>query len=309
MKEPTVCIDYVTVTFTEESVPEIWYALGTVKGELETIGKRKWRFFGYEGDCYFLKEGHFAIGTSSDARMGTIVQASGAAARKYWRVLIPKPARVSRIDLAADAKAAPPDPDVARECWEHLGREGASESRYYSLVESRHGISRGGDTLYVGSRSSDQFGRVYDKSAKRKEGDIGSLWRYEVELKRKLAKQVAVQLLDAAETSLPLMIANYVYEWFRVRGVPPIWDYSKGATLSTVAVITGKSDEERLLWLRKQVSPTVANFVRAGRADQVLKALGLEDYFDQWLGDKLKQLGFQELLDSLIEQASEHHQA
>jgi DNA relaxase NicK len=133
-----------------------------------------------------------------------------------------------------------------------------------------------GKTLYVGSRASDQFGRVYDKAAEQRDPvNIHRRWRYEVEYKNDYAREGLDNLLSLDEpTDLPPLIQNTVWFWFDHRGIPPLFERTSGKTEFEVAAkVTDTS--RKLSWLSTQVRPTIQELMRAGLEDEVFRALGI----------------------------------
>jgi DNA relaxase NicK len=129
----------------------------------------------------------------------------------------------------------------------------------------------GGSTVYVGARSSEQYGRVYDKGVQSRTREKGLWWRWEVEYKGKLSWLYANQLLHAEDRVG--LISSKVAHWFRSRSTH---SYTASCIASCVQhSITKPSLERKLLWLSESVRPTVCLLAdRVGR-DRVLFALGL----------------------------------
>jgi len=137
--------------------------------------------------------------------------------------------------------------------------------------------SNGGTTLYVGSRASDQYGRFYDKGKERDPKSLAGMeWRYEVEFKGKRAARVLeVMKQEVARGDVEQAIGATVYKWFAGREVTPIYARNgKPLAMDVKAELT--SDEVKLLWLTKQVRPSIRRLVEHGKLDQVMDALELD---------------------------------
>ncbi len=134
-----------------------------------------------------------------------------------------------------------------------------------------------GETLYIGSRRSDQFGRLYDKAAEEANTALfGRKWRYEVEYKDRRAQNVMKALIEPEKrVPLPALIQNAVWWWFDERNIPPLFDraYNQRVAFETSGKITDTS--RQLTWLTKQVQPTVKRLLAQGEEDAVWAALGL----------------------------------
>src|SRR3989304_5980210 len=126
---------------------------------------------------------------------GCIMMLSGQDAAINWLPALALAQNVTRLDLAVTVSLADPITDVAKRAYAWVLTDPHScpgKKRKYSYVEN----SSGGQTVYIGSRASDQFGRLYDKgceSAKDACAPPGLLWRYEVEFKAYRAKKLARQ--------------------------------------------------------------------------------------------------------------------
>jgi hypothetical protein len=152
------------------------------------------------------------------------------------------------------------------------------KKRRFTFIEN----TAGGQTLYVGSRASDQFGRLYDKGCESEENlcaPPGIIWRYEVEFKSYRAKKLAIQLAETArreETDVSEDIGTFVSQWFIGRNITPIWVGASDDmdwTCEIEAQIT--DDDASLRWLSIQVRPTVERLLDRKRADEVFDALGI----------------------------------
>ena len=125
----------------------------------------------------------------------------------------------------------------------------------YSLLQT----SEHSDTLYIGSRSSDAYGRLYDKGAESKAEAYAGCWRYEVEYKRKPALAKARALWSSPDTEAA--IQGDCYRWFSDRRVLPC--FRPGAAVVGGEVPTEVADDERwLAWVRRCVQPRARELVK-----------------------------------------------
>lgn len=270
-------VDYLTVTTKSESTSaNLIHKLFSLKPqEFWTSARHKrWSFMGYVGQAY---EGIRYGLRKSEA----IVMLSGPTCQELWSKVAPLRARCSRIDLAVTVTLPARDKDVARNGYKQaLDFAGASSA----LVTS----SRGGNTLYSGSRSSRFFGRLYDKGAE--EGlEPGAIWRYEVECKKPASEAMVSALLESVD--VPVFIGDYVYQWFASRGVQPIWT-SKDTQCAIELSAYVQTPDKSLEWLRTQVKPTIARLVIAGREQEVRDALGLPNQIDSVQKEKGVKNGY-----------------
>jgi DNA relaxase NicK len=129
----------------------------------------------------------------------------------------------------------------------------------------------GGSTAYVGARSSEQYGRVYDKGIEQKVSPAGTWWRWEVELKGTAAWNGANLLNKSDDYSV--LICAMVAGWFRSR-TSHSYTYSE-VSGTLVGASEPTSIEKKLQWLARGVRPTVEDLVARVGEERVRFALGL----------------------------------
>lgn len=201
-----------------------------------------------------------------------IVRLSGNAAGERWRTWGKHASNVSRIDLQVTHRIEGPPKSLGRTIYNGLaeGDIALRRARGQAIIES----SDGGCTLYVGSRTSEVFLRLYDKGVEQAFCEPGLLWRWEVELKDASAKAMYQDLTRLGCSDM--IIAGHVRRIWSERGITPPWK----PTAETCApyVTRPVTDVARKLsWLRNQVSPTVAYLIRRGLRADVLQALGVSE--------------------------------
>jgi DNA relaxase NicK len=175
---------------------------------------------------------------------------------------------VTRLDLQVTIDGVPAGTNLAgeslRRLRRNLSRRGRPVEWSYLLTRQR------GATLYLGSRESAVYARLYDKSAEQGSEHLGGKWRYEIETKADVALRIARELV--ASNSARQLVVGTVHEHFLSRGIAPAFD-GEGEAVSTTPQSHESDDERRLAWLRDQVSVVVARLGAAGRADDVARAL------------------------------------
>jgi len=270
-------IDWLTITVKDRGRRELVY---NEAGRLFEMGKahgdvqRPWKFKGFEGySCGSVRYG--------DREDCSILMLSGDAAQLNYQPALAWAENISRIDLALTVSLKSAWPGLPKRAYDfiHLqGRKPCKFTRGYQFVCN----TAGGQTLYVGSRASDQFGRFYDKGREDEETPLmppGMVYRYEVEFKSYRAKRVGIQLLAEAKRSEDhpaTMIATTIDKWFLSRGVRCISSANMDDVAFALDVSAHISDDQTSLnWLSTQVSPTVKRLCRNGKRDETLRALGL----------------------------------
>lgn len=113
---------------------------------------------------------------------------SGTDARKLLEMVVQSGAKVSRLDLAKDEK----DEGFNIGTFEQMSTAGNFEGSAHKASATRS--SDGGCTVYIGSRQSEKFLRVYDKGVESKQG--GDWIRAEIELKGDTANLIAKAIVE-----------------------------------------------------------------------------------------------------------------
>lgn len=265
-KSVKVSLDYLTLTYADQQTRML--VEDAVKGQIharEREGEdiRSWQGLGYTG----LGAGGISWGTREDT---DIVRASGMWAEHMFDVLRSYRGNCTRIDLQVTVELETPKRGVASTWYSRLILRGTSSpARSTSLIVN----SRGGETLYIGSRKSDKFGRLYDKGAEARTADPGQIYRYEVEFKGDAAPIIYRSL--TASKARPILVAATVERFFEERGVKVPW---RSAT-DPIEVLVSKhptSVDSSLSWLRNQVRGTVQRLKARGLEASIIEALGLE---------------------------------
>ena len=157
---------------------------------------------------------------------------------------------VSRLDVAIDSKPGGMLPDLVRLC--RAGHQ-ITHAQRWSVIEG----SEGGQTLYIGSRTSERMMRIYDKAAQMK--DKPGLWdRIELEVKGDAALRLARAL---ATHDRPDVIRGWINDFCRFNH--PEW--MKIMTDSDIhyAPSQRKTTDTRE-WLFYTVAPVIAKLHKQG---------------------------------------------
>jgi len=231
--------------------------------------------------------GHIVMSHPGRPDMGVHVMMTGQSMHKLNEIgydtlqLIPwcneQKARITRLDLAIDVHETPVDIVGLTKCKQVKGEEGSAK-KWNLITGSDNGV-----TLYIGSRKSEKFMRVYNKAAQM--GLEGVEWsRFELEIKQDTCRTIA-----AAITSLPSgEIPTYVKGLMKGLFNPNDALYQAIMNVPSVQVGSTKdTSDDTLKWLYNSVAKTLARqmqlhndvnvfeeFVRSVHAN--LRALGGE---------------------------------
>ena len=265
-----VACDYLTSLSTEVGGQNPHHTQATALFRVEADRGneiRPWGMSGFKG----WKCGHVELGTRDDLFMCRL---SGEAAANSWLRMVHLCGRVTRIDVQATIKTGcGPTERIDFHRDEALAFCRAHDDRPVArwIRDNRKGY-----TLYLGSRESNVFGRIYDKHAREQLDHFLGCVRYEVQFNSRLANSVAFVLARQASPSLGM--AGYIRSFLQERGVsPPAVEFSQ----LTPCVPRSRTDaEKKLEWIRTSVRPSVLNLIALGKGAQVLEALGLvtEDF-------------------------------
>lgn len=259
--------DWVTATTPMDKVGYGWYDLFVRHGDV--VGKKPehWKNRWYDGARYDdLFWGY-------NKEWGYIFVASGSNAAVYSPMATMSANRVTRMDLQVTVRMSDAQEGYASDQYLRC-LSGFERDRKYTLISN----SDKGQTLYIGSRHSDQFGRLYDKGVQAEIEKPGHMWRFEVEFKKPRADSIAREIMACRETcGLDTGITAYLHQWFTMRGVRPLFTTEdQPFVIEVERKVT--TEERKLAWLRTQVRPTVEKLFSMGLGDEVQEALGFTPF-------------------------------
>lgn len=199
----------------------------------------------------------------------TIIVLSGAKAPPHWAAVAQVATNVSRLDLQASVWTHGEQPRLSRWYYQRAVRQSPSRGRprSYSLIQSHPQ----GDTLYVGSRQSDYFGRVYDWASAHKEGMPRTIWRFEIELKRQVASAHTRTLLSTNDVRG--LSESLVRRWYDSKGIQPTWPERQSPQSEEVSLCSKERDT--LAWFERSLRQTIRREIKRHGITAVLDALDL----------------------------------
>ena len=221
--------------------------------------------YGYDG---FLAGGAF-VG-SNESRI--YVQFAGGIADAAFTRLYSEHMHISRIDLQVTAKYVQYTADVVDRAYDgaDIVNRSLASSRRRKLVVYRG--NDGGATLYIGSPTSEQRGRLYNKEVQSERPEHARCWRFEVVYRNDFAGQVGTALRKYPDAIIA-RICDAVGAWYTARGVVVPWSV-RDANAALPRVRRDPTDIERQLWwLSTQVRPVVRHLIDRGYTDVVQSLL------------------------------------
>ena len=175
-------------------------------------------------------------------------------------------ASITRLDVAKDLQGVAISLDAIYEALEQ--RQYIGTARKFAQI---HSIG-GGNTIYVGSRQSEKFMRIYDKAAELQAP--GTLWyRLELETKGMVARSLATELVTGDNwTSRFDGIARHMVDVAKGRD----WQefFVPGDVPTGIPKLEKQTDREA--WIEAQVMPAVVkHFIehRDSKAVALLRAM------------------------------------
>lgn len=266
-------VDYLSLTMRNDNPFTVaWHsaALAYLQ-EISATGieMNESRRLGYEG---YAVGGSFVGVRDRD----TTAIYSGERAKMAFDRLYRSDTHVSRIDVQVSFRFNVNNNNVAQVARNNVERSNKAISgarqRNATLIEDL----RGGATCYVGTRKSEQFARIYNKDAESGEKQYERVWRYEVQLKNKLATKLSEQLASKTYPTVNHALV-FVKQWLSHRGVQTPWKADAELLPLPKEPKQNTQVEAKLEWLRTQVQPTLRSLLKYGLRDDILAALGLDD--------------------------------
>lgn len=230
--------------------------------ELEAFTRNGYRGTG-AGGCFF--------GTRDD---GAYLQLAGHYAGDLLDRVARDDVHVSRLDLQATVKYRTYAPGVGEQVYRNaVDANGAVVGSRRRRIWYMSG-NDGGYTCYIGSPTSEQRAKVYNKAVQSEKVEYERCWRWEVTGKNEYATAWYRAVVKEHEQR-PMLCARMVASWFALRGAPPSWGpYTPLITLPLIKEIPSDA-EKKIRWLREQVRPAVLWLTSRGYEQKVLEALDL----------------------------------
>lgn len=271
--------DWFTLTaISSAGVRQLYELYGDTAGELLLTGDltKEARQLGYHG---YVVGRHLFYGERGDGE--AMLRASSHVAVDVLsriRQLDELRFRATRVDLQITVSVDPACVDRAffRELAD-MSNNAASVFKkdrgtpWHTQLRDTYGR---GDTVEIGSRASEAYGRIYDKH--KESIAMGELYtpgsiRFETEHKRSQAEQIMRRLAGAERPEQ--YVVGYLDGWYETHGIKlPV----RVEQVEKLCSAPRRTDlQTQLRWLREQVAPTVQRLVAAGYCDEALQALGL----------------------------------
>lgn len=269
IEEVTAGIDWLSMSMENEADgytewrAECTKAVERVAREGYTLVQRS--LLGYDGIC----AGNCFIGEND---YGSYCQITGEKANWAFPLLYRSNSHVSRIDVQLTAKLEVMDVNIGKRAYRDSIRANdampAGRKRKVWIIVG----SDGGDTCYIGSASSQQRGRIYNKEVQSEDTHYTRCWRYEVVFRNGLATGFAGNL-SVSPISQEEYALETVVKWFSQRGVEMGHFGGMGRVVLPLLRTLPTDVERKLKWLGSQVKPTIRYLIDLGFRDTLLELL------------------------------------
>lgn len=200
----------------------------------------------------------------SGSALRNLVTCDNVSSQSILRSAVAYGGNIVRLDIAKDLTQQEINLSEIYQFLQSPDRKG--QSRTYGKIESNNG----GYTIYVGSRQSDKFIRIYNKAAEQQLQ--GELWfRFEVEAKGLVAQSIANLLVDTVRWSVIFDRCVFSMVDFRTcKATGPFFtDENVQIGLPKLEKI---SDRER--WISQQVIEAVAkHYIENPQSEAVSRLL------------------------------------
>lgn len=212
-----------------------------------------------------------------------LVRCSGPTARESAADLLGSADNCSRLDVQITVSSDACGVDYAERVYADVATSGRRRGRPFtrSLVVN----SDGGSTLYIGRRISEQFGRIYNKSAEEKRPDNPPQWRFEVEYKGRTAKRAAWSYQSHPDRDS--WCVSEVRSFFDARAITP--PFAANSRVGLCGDPRGSDAQARQLeWLRIGVKPVLCRLALVYGWPDVLSWIGVPmAYSDKYVNETL----------------------
>lgn len=201
---------------------------------------------------------------------GYMLRVSGQDAQEAFSTCFCEYTHITRLDVQLTVRSWPGMPQWAKWSAYQIESVRSSMDQQHWAKPHFHDNFGNGDTLNIGARQSDKYGRLYDKEMESLDPNYERCWRYEVEYKGDYASMYAKEL--KASKDISRRCAEIVLGQWSSWGVPiPSVKIEKATPIIIDRIETDV--ERKLAWLHRQVAPTIRMLVQAGATEGI----------DEWL--------------------------
>jgi len=268
-------IDWISCSLpTDARNREVWLAeafdcLAILADEGHAV--QNFGLMGYKG----LKVGGSFVGRREDS---VYCQLAGVAASDHFARIARSDLHISRLDLAVTVRYVTMPNTLGEAAYNAAveadrSRLGAARRRKIWYMSG----SDGGYTLYVGSPSSEERGRLYNKEVQNETPEYARCWRYEVVYRNDRAMAVFEALFTTKELFRPTMCSSLVGAWYQTRGIVCDWLSTPHHSIRPIQKGLPTDAEKKIKWLKTQVKPSILWLIEHNYREEMLDAIGIPE--------------------------------
>lgn len=262
-------VDWISASIGRDEIEhQVWlsdalHALYDVQKLGNTIKRRS--LLGFDG----WESGGCFVGVNEERNYA---QFAGKYANDAYTYLEHPKVNISRIDLQVTVQY---DIELPKE-----GKYQYARSIHHNKTLPEHrrrkihlfAGSDGGDTVYVGSPSSAQQGRIYNKAKQSNDAAYERSWRYEVVYRNEHANAVYRRLISSNNAATTIIVPNVV-TWYDERGVNILDVGIRGVDAITPPKAPRTDVARKLRWIKNQVVPTIRKLAELGYAEELMEQI------------------------------------
>jgi hypothetical protein len=264
-------VDWVSCSLAREA-PNFWAWVNGNRLIIEEIAKEGHKLEARTLNGYMgMVAGGSFYGTRDD---GAYVQLSSYRADSFLERVYRADVHISRLDVQVTVRFKQARPELGQYYRQKaLDANAALPNGRQRRIWNMEG-NDGGYTLYIGSPSSEQRARIYNKAVQSEDTAYVRCWRFEVVFRNQLASAWAERIAHFGILRADLC-AQIVETWLLGRGIKPPWFYKSAPVTLPLFNEIPSDAEKKLTWLKDQVRPALRWLVQNGYEEQAMDALGM----------------------------------
>lgn len=262
-------VDWISATLGREEIDNQTWLYDAIHAleEVQSVGNtyRRRSLLGFDG----WESGGCFVGSNDKLHYA---QFAGSYAHQAYTYLEHPKVHCSRIDLQVTIQYSDELLKEGRYQYARALRHNKALPTHRQRKIHLFAGSDGGDTVYVGSPSSEQRGRIYNKDKQSNDTAYKRSWRYEAVYRNQYADHVYRRCISEG-VEVNTSIIQTVVEFFRERGISilGLGDWQGRPVSVTKAADTDV--ERKLRWIRNQVVPTIRKLAELGYAEELMEAI------------------------------------
>jgi hypothetical protein len=262
-------VDWISGTLDREEIEnQSWlydclHALEEVQSKGNTYKRRS--LLGFDG----WESGGCFVGSNETMHYA---QFAGKYANDAYKMLDHPKVHISRIDIQITVQYDIELPKEGRYQYARAIHHNKALPEHRQRKIHLYAGSDGGDTIYLGSPSSDTRGRLYNKEKQSNDAAYKRSWRYEVVYRNKVAGSMFRRVISA-DSEATASILSEVINWYHERGVEVLDVGSEQRETARAPKAPASDVDRKLKWIKSQVVPTIRKLAELGYAEELMETI------------------------------------